>query len=85
MFDDNSEFKLQLGTSKKILDTNIFVNKDIPIYLTNPPYDNKHQLLDCYTINAFLSIFDNKIFILTNSKTKTEVSRCPNICSFNGC
>ena len=73
MFDENGQFKLQLGTSKKIFSTDILAKRDIPVYLTKPPYDNSHPLLDCYTIIAFLSIFDKSYSFSQTQKQKPKL------------
>ena len=45
----------------------------MPIYLTKPPFDNKHPLVDNFSIIAFLSAFDDKFFKFSQTKEKTEV------------
>lgn len=57
MFNQNGEFTLELGTSKRIFSTNILESKHHPVYLTKFPFDNDHPLIDNFSIIAFLSIF----------------------------
>lgn len=73
MFDDDGNFSLLLGTSKRIFSTDILHAKNIPIYLASPPYDNSHPLLDNFTIIAFLSSFDDDLYTFSQTKEKTEV------------
>lgn len=73
MFDEGGDFSLLLGTSKKILSSNILTDRNMPIYLVKPPFNNKHPLVDSFSIIAFLSAFDDEFFKFSQTKEKTEV------------
>ena len=73
MFDEGGDFSLLLGTSKKILSSNILTDRNVPIYLVKPPFNNKHPLVDSFSIIAFLSAFDDEFFKFSQTKEKTEV------------
>ena len=67
MFDENGQFILRLGTSKKIFATNILQERNRSVFLTKHPFNNKEPLLDHFTILAFLSTLSDEQFHFTQT------------------
>lgn len=75
MFDVNGIFNLQLGTSKRILSTDILKDREKAVFLTKPPFDYKKPLIDSFSASAFLSAFSDSEYHFSQTKN-SEIRIC---------
>ena len=78
MFDQNGQISLQLGTATNVLSEKTFSHRDHPIYLTNPPYDNRKPLIDNFSVLYFLSTFKNNKYTFSQTHKLKNPKRIDN-------